>query len=67
MTSIGNSKQMPDHTRMLGLAGAFIGLGQVVGGGIFVFGSKLIEKVSRIVLLNGLEFFFVRYFFDLEL
>ena len=39
---------------MLGLVGAFIGLGQVFGGGIFVFGSKLVEKVSRIMLLNGL-------------
>ena len=53
MTSIGNTKQMPEHTRMLGLVGAFIGLGQVFGGGIFVFGSKMIEKVSRIMLLNG--------------
>jgi len=53
VTSIGNTNQMPEHTRMLGLVGAFIGLGQVFGGGIFVFGSKLVEKVSRIMLLNG--------------
>ena len=44
---------MAEHARMLGLAGAFIGLGQVVGGGIFVFGSKLVEKISRVTLLNG--------------
>ena len=53
VTSIGNTKQMPEHTRMLGLVGAFIGLGQVFGGGIFVFGSKMIERVSRVMLLNG--------------
>ena len=41
---------------MLGLAGAFIGLGQVLGGGIFVFGSKLVEKISRVTLLNGALF-----------
>jgi len=56
VTSVGNTNQMPEHTRMLGLVGAFIGLGQVFGGGIFVFGSKLVEKVSRIMLLNGALF-----------
>ena len=43
---------------MLGLAGAFIGIGQVLGGGTFVFASKLVEKVSRIVLLIGLVLLF---------
>ena len=53
VTSVGNTNQMPEHTRMLGLVGAFIGLGHVIGGGIFVFGSKLVEKISRVMLLNG--------------
>jgi len=56
VTSIGNTNKMAEHARMLGLAGAFIGLGQVVGGGIFVFGSKLVEKISRVTLLNGALF-----------
>jgi len=53
VTSIGNTNQMEEHARMLGLVGAFIGVGQVVGGGTFVFASKLVEKISRIMLLNG--------------
>merc|ERR1712227_790061 len=56
VTSIGNTNQMEEHARMLGLVGAFIGVGQVVGGGTFVFASKLVEKISRIMLLNGALF-----------
>lgn len=36
---------------MVGMAGAAIGVGQVIGGGIFVFGSSLMEKLNRLILL----------------
>merc|ERR1712193_410946 len=52
VTSVGNTNNMEGHASTLGLVGAFIGIGQVAGGGTFVFLSKLVEKISRIVLLN---------------
>ena len=51
-TSVGNTKLLEGAASMLGLVGVGIGLGQVVGGGIFVFGSNIINKVSRTILLN---------------
>jgi len=51
-TSVGNTKLLEGAASMLGLVGVGIGLGQVVGGGIFVFGSNLINKLSRTILLN---------------
>jgi MFS family permease len=51
-TAVGNTKLLEGAASMLGLVGVGIGLGQVVGGGIFVFGSNIINKVSRTILLN---------------
>ena len=51
-TSVGNTKLLEGAASMLGLVGVGIGLGQVVGGGIFVFGSNIINKLSRTILLN---------------
>lgn len=50
---------------MVGMAGVAIGVGQVLGGGIFVFGSTLMAKLNRLVLLiaclviHGVAFAFV--------
>lgn len=51
-TSVGNTLLLEGAASMLGLVGVGIGLGQVVGGGIFVFGSNLLNKLSRTILLN---------------
>jgi len=51
-TSVGNTKLLEGAASMLGLVGVGIGLGQVVGGGIFVFGSNILNKLSRTILLN---------------
>lgn len=50
-TAIGNSKSMQDSMATVGLVGVFIGAGEVIGGGMFVFGSKVMERVSRPTLL----------------
>ena len=50
-TAIGNSKTMPEQMGTVGLVGVFTGVGEVVGGGLFVFGSRLTNKVPRPILL----------------
>lgn len=51
VTSVGNTNNMIEHASMLGLAGVFIGIGQVLGGGIFVFGASIVKDISRTKLL----------------
>ena len=50
-TAIGNSKSMPEHMGSVGLVGVFTGVGAVIGGSLFVFGSKFTNKVPRPVVL----------------
>ena len=50
-TAIGNSGTMPNAMAIVGLNGVFIGIGEVLGGGMFVFGSKIMNKVPTNILL----------------
>lgn len=52
-TTVGNSKNMPDSSSVVGMVGLFVGIGEVLGGGIFVFGAKLMENISRTKILIG--------------
>ena len=52
-TSVGNSKKLPDSTATVGLVGVCNGAGEVIGGGLFVFGSKIMDKIKRPYLLSG--------------
>ena len=63
-TSVGNSKNLEDSTAKVGLVGICIGVGEVFGGGLFVFGSKFMDKVSRSQLLFGLVFFLIFKIFN---
>ena len=50
-TSVGNSKNLENPSSAVGLVGMCIGVGEVFGGGLFVFGSKLMDKIKRPHLL----------------
>lgn len=52
-TAVGNSKNLKDSAATVGLVGMSIGIGEVLGGGLFVFGAKLMDKVKRPQLLIG--------------
>lgn len=52
-TTVGNSKNMADSSSAVGMAGLFVGIGEVLGGGIFVFGAKMMENISRTKILMG--------------
>jgi len=52
-TSVGNSKNLEESTATVGLVGVFTGAGEVICGAIFVFGSKLTNKIKRHYLLMG--------------
>merc|ERR1712130_307906 len=52
-TAIGNSKAMDDPMSTVGLVGMFVGFGEVVGGGLFVFGSKIMDRIPRPILLSS--------------
>jgi len=52
-TTVGNSKNMADSSSAVGMAGLFVGIGEVLGGGIFVFGAKIMENISRTKILMG--------------
>lgn len=54
-TTVGNSKNMADSSSAVGMAGLFVGIGEVLGGGIFVFGAKMMENISRTKILMGFE------------
>merc|ERR1712130_340782 len=43
-TAIGNTHAMPERMGTVGLIGLLIGIGEVFGGGMFVFGAKLTNK-----------------------
>ena len=50
-TSVGNSKNLEDSSSTVGLVGMCIGVGEVFGGGLFVFASNLMDKIKRPHLL----------------
>ena len=52
-TAIGNSKNLEDSTAIVGLVGMTIGVGEVLGGGLFVFGGKIMDNIKRSHLLIG--------------
>ena len=52
-TAVGNSNNLPDSSSTVGLVGMMIGIGEVIGGGLFVFGGKLMDKIKRPHLLMG--------------
>jgi len=50
-TAIGNSKLLESPMSTVGLCGIFIGVGEILGGGMFSFGSKLMDKIPKSVIL----------------
>ena len=57
-TAVGNSKLMPNAMAIVGMVGIFTGIGEVSCGGLFVFGSKFMNKIPR-------NFFYSTAFFSL--
>ena len=51
-TSIGNSNLLENSMSVVGLVGLSVGFGEVLGGGLFVFGSKFMSKIKTPILLS---------------
>ncbi|CBY07106.1 unnamed protein product [Oikopleura dioica] len=52
-TTVGNSKNLENASAAVGLCGLMTGVGGIIGGGIFVFGSKLLNRFSRVAIIFG--------------
>jgi hypothetical protein len=50
-TAVGNSKNLENASAAVGLCGLLTGVGGIVGGGIFVFCSKIMNRFSRVTII----------------
>ena len=50
-TAVGNSKNLENASAAVGLCGLMTGIGGMIGGGIFVLGSKIMNRFSRVTIV----------------
>ncbi|XP_046855255.1 UNC93-like protein MFSD11 isoform X2 [Xenia sp. Carnegie-2017] len=62
-TSIGNTLHFSESKRLIGLCGVFIGVGEILGGGIFgIFGKRISAKGRDSAVFLGLIVHYVAFF-----
>ncbi|CAB4031832.1 Hypothetical predicted protein [Paramuricea clavata] len=62
-TSVGNTLRFAESKRLIGLSGVFIGIGEILGGGVFgIFGQRITAKGRDSVVLLGMLVHFVTFF-----
>ena len=52
-TTVGNSKNLENASAVVGLCGVMTGVGAILGGGLFAFGSKIMNRFSRVSIALG--------------
>jgi len=58
-TTVGNSKNLENASAAVGLCGLMTGVGGIIGGGIFVFGSKVMNRFSRVTIIVANSFLMI--------
>ena len=62
-TSVGNTLHFQESRRLIGLSGVFIGVGEILGGGLFgIFGARITTKGRDSVVLLGMFIHFVTFY-----
>ncbi|XP_050719107.1 UNC93-like protein MFSD11 isoform X3 [Eriocheir sinensis] len=62
-TCLGFTQRFPDPKRLVGLSGMFIGVGEILGGGVFgIFGSKTVKFGRDPIVILGYLIHVLCYF-----
>ncbi|XP_063605818.1 UNC93-like protein MFSD11 isoform X2 [Penaeus indicus] len=60
---LGSTLRFPDPKRLVGLSGMFIGVGEILGGGVFgIFGSKTVKSGRDPIVILGYVVHMVCFF-----